>query len=165
MSSEANKEKLSGVTTVKEIMDTATQFEVVARDFYKSLVPKVSKNLRWLAEELAEEEQGHVDLFTKLAADPDVTGHMEEKIARPVADGKFSDCVQTPDLGENPDDQTVLQYALLRETAAMEQYTELAQTAPDGALKTAFTFLANEEAQHKEELEKIYYQVVHSGGV
>ena len=59
----------------------------------------------------------------------------------------------------------MLQYALLRETAALEQYTELAQTAPDGALKTAFAFLANEEAQHKEELEKIYYQVVHSGGV
>ena len=165
MSSEADKEKLSGVTTVKQIMDTATQFEVVARDFYQALIPQVSKNLRWLAEELAEEEQGHVDLFTKLAADPDVIGHMEEKIARPVADGKFSDCVQTPDLGPNPDDQAVLQYALLRETAAMEQYTELAETAPEGALKTAFTFLANEEAQHKEELEKVYYEVVHSGGV
>ena len=73
-----------------------------------------------------------------------------------MADGKFSDCVQTPDVGENPDDQTVLQYALLRETAAMEQYTTLAQTALDGALGTAFTFLANEEAQHKEDLEKIY---------
>jgi hypothetical protein len=46
MSSEANREKLTGLTTVREIMDTATQFEVVARDFYKALVPKVSKNLR-----------------------------------------------------------------------------------------------------------------------
>jgi rubrerythrin len=165
MSSEVNKEKLTGLMTVREIMDIATQFEVVARDFYEALIPKVSKNLRWLTEELAEEEQGHVDLFARLAADPDVMGHMEEKIARPVADGKFSDCVQTPDLGENPDDQAVLQYALLRETAAMEQYAELAQTAPQGALKTAFVFLANEEAQHKEELEKVYYQVVHSGGV
>ena len=163
--SEANKEKLSGVTTIKQIMETATQFEIVARDFYEALIPKVSKNLRYLAKELAEEEQGHVDLFSKLAADAEVLGVMEEKITRPVADGKFSDCVQTPDLGENPDDQAVLQYALLRETAAMEQYTELAQTAPEGPLKTAFTFLANEEAQHKEELEKIYYEIVHSGGV
>jgi rubrerythrin len=165
MSSEANKEKLTGLTTVKEIMETATQFEVTARDFYTALIPQVSKNLRWLAEELAKEEQGHVDLFTRLVTDADVLEHMEEKIARPVADGKFSDCVQTPDLGPDPDDQAVLQYALLRETAAMEQYTELAKTAPEGALKTAFAFLANEEAQHKEELEKIYYQVVHSGGV
>jgi rubrerythrin len=165
MTSEANKDRLTGLTTVKAIMDTATQFEVVARDFYTALIPKVTKNLRWLVEELAVEEQGHVDLFTKLAADPGVTAVMEEKIARPVADGKFSDCVQTPDLGPDPDDQAVLQYALLRETAAMEQYAELALTAPEGPLKTAFVFLANEEAQHKEELEKIYYQVVHSGGV
>lgn len=163
--SEANKEKLSGVTTVKEIMQTATQFEIVARDFYTALIPKVSKDLRWLAKELAEEEQGHVDLFTRLSEDPDVISAMEEELARPVADGKFSDCVQTPDLGENPDDQAVLQYALLRETAAMEQYTELAKTAPEGPLRTAFEFLANEEAEHKEELEKIYYEIVHSGGV
>ena len=163
--SEANKDKLSGLTTVREIMDTATQFEVVARDFYTTLIPKVSKNLRWLAKELAEEEQGHVDLFSRLSADPAVTAAMEEKIARPVADTKFSDCVQTPDLGENPDDQAVLQYALLRETAAMEQYTELAQTAPEGPLKTAFEFLANEEAEHKAELEKLYYEIVHAGGV
>ena len=163
--SEANKEKLNGVTTVKQIMETATQFEIVARDVYAALIPKVSKNLRWLAEELAEEEQGHVDLFTKLGKDPDVLGLMEQSIARPVADGKFSDCVQTPDLGEDPDDQAVLQYALLRETAAMEQYTELAETAPEGPLKTAFKFLANEEAEHKQELEKIYYEIVHSGGV
>lgn len=163
--SEANKEKLSGLASVQEIMDTATSFEVVARDFYQALAPKVSKNLRWLVDELAEEEQGHVDLFSKLANDPLVSEVMAEKIKRPVADGKFSDCVQVPDLGESPDDQTVLQYALKRETAAMEQYTELAETAPEGPLKAAFTFLANEEAEHKEELEKLYYEVVHSGGV
>jgi Uncharacterized conserved protein len=163
--SEANKAKLTGLTTVREIMDTATSFEVVARDFYQSLAPKVSKNIRWLVDELAEEEQGHVELFTKLANDPKVSEVMAEKIQRPVADGKFSDCVQVPDLGENPDDQEVLQYALMRETAAMEQYTELAETAPEGPLKEAFTFLANEEAEHKEELEKIYYEIVHSGGV
>lgn len=163
--SEANKAKLTGLGTVGEIMATATSFEVVARDFYTALIPKVSKNIRWLVEELAEEEQGHVDLFARLAAEPDVIGHMQDSIARPAANGRFSDCVQVPDLGENPDDQTVLQYALMRETAAMEQYTELAETAPEGPLKTAFLFLANEETQHKAELEKIYYEIVHSGGV
>ncbi|ATG46238.1 rubrerythrin [Celeribacter ethanolicus] len=161
--SEANKEKLRDVTTVREIMTTATQFEIVARDFYTALTPKVSKNFRWLVEELAEEEQGHVDLFTKLANDPKVSEVMSQKIDRPSADTKFSDCVHTPDLGEAPDDQAVLQYALWRENAAMEQYTELAETAPDGPLKDAFVFLAKEEAEHKAELEKIYDDLVHSG--
>lgn len=154
--SEASKEKLTGLTTIRDIMETATSFEIVARAFYTALIPKVSKNLRWLVEDLAEEEQGHVDLFSRLAAEADVLDHMEDKIARPVADRKFSDCVQTPDLGEAPDDQAVLQYALMRETAAMEQYTELAETAPEGPLKTAFLFLANKETEHKAELEKIY---------
>ena len=160
--SEADKQQLEGVTTVKEVMDTATQFEIVARDFYTALIPKVSKNFRWLVKDLAEEEQGHVDLFSRLAADPDVIGAMEEKIARPTADSKFSDCIHTPDLGGNPDDQAVLQYALKRETAAMEQYTELAKSAPEGPLKTAFQFLANEETEHKLELEKVYDELVHS---
>lgn len=163
--SEANKEKLSGKTTVREIMETATSFEIVARDFYTALIGQVSKNIRWLVEELAEEEQGHVDLFSKLAADPNVASVMAAEIARPVADTKFSDCVHTPNLGPNPDDQAVLQYALMRESAAMEQYTELAATAPEGPLRDAFLFLAKEETAHKAELEKIYYEIVHSGGV
>ncbi|SFC23394.1 ferritin family protein [Tropicimonas isoalkanivorans] len=163
--SEMNKAKLSGKTTIREIFETATEFEKVAHRFYTALIPNVSKDIRWLVEELAEEELEHVDLFTKLAKDPAVEAVMVAEIARPVADGKFSDCVQTPDLGPNPDDQAVLQYALMRESAAMDQYTELAESTPVGPLKDAFVFLANEETKHKAELEKIYYEVVHSGGV
>jgi rubrerythrin len=70
-----------------------------------------------------------------------------------------------PDLGKNPDDQTVLQYALMREQAAMEQYTALAESTPSGPIQDLFQFLANEETKHKNELEAIYYEVVHSGGV
>jgi len=163
--SEMNKAKLRGKTTVREIFDTATEFEKVAHRFYTDLTSKVSKDIRWLVEELAEEELEHVELFTNLAKHPDVQSVMTAEIARPVADGKFSDCVHTPDLGPNPDDQAVLQYALMRESAAMDQYTELSESAPAGALKDAFVFLANEETKHKAELEKIYYEVVHSGGV
>ncbi len=46
-----------------------------------------------------------------------------------------------------------------------EQYQSLAETAPDGALRDLFRFLAKEETEHKNELEKLYYEVVHSGGV
>ena len=160
--SEADKEALHGMTSVRDILDTATKFEIAARDFYTALIPRVSKNFRWLVEELAAEEQGHVDLFSSLASNPEVIAVMEEKIASPTANSKFSECVQTPELGKNPDDQAVLQYALFRETVAMEQYTELAQSAPEGPLKTTFAFLANEETEHKEELEKAYDELVHS---
>ncbi len=163
--SEANKAKLSNKASVREIFETATEFERVAHAFYSALIPNVSKNIRWLVEELAEEELEHVELFTKLSQDPGVEAVMSAEIARPVADGRFSDCVHTPDLGIDPDDQAVLQYALMRESAAMDQYTELAESTPPGPLKDAFMFLANEETKHKAELEKIYYEIVHSGGV
>jgi len=51
--SEMNKAKLRGKTTVREIFDTATEFEKVAHRFYTDLTSKVSKDIRWLVEELA----------------------------------------------------------------------------------------------------------------
>ncbi|MCB1789628.1 MAG: rubrerythrin, partial [Gammaproteobacteria bacterium] len=87
------------------------------------------------------------------------------RITTPVADHKFSDYIQLPDLGDNPDDQAVLQYALGREHAAMEQYRELAENADAGPIRDLFAFLADEETKHKAELEKLYYEIVHSGGV
>ena len=58
-----------------------------------------------------------------------------------------------------------LQYALGREHAAMEQYRELAQSTQPGPIRQLFEFLADEETQHKAELEKLYYELVHHGGV
>jgi rubrerythrin len=71
----------------------------------------------------------------------------------------------TPDLGDKPDDQAVLQYAMGREHLAMSHYRALADSTAAGPIKELFEYLANEEAKHKEELEKLYYETVHSGGV
>jgi rubrerythrin len=158
-------DKLKPLTSIREVLETATAFERTARDFYAALIPKVSKNLRYLVEELAEEEQGHVDLFAGWAERADLAEYVETRIKRPASDRRFSDCIQVPDLGEAPDDQTVLQYALTRENAAMEQYTALAAETPPGVLKDLFVALADEETKHKNELEVLYYKVVHSGGV
>jgi rubrerythrin len=75
----------------------------------------------------------------------------------PAADHKFSDAINLPNLGDNPDDQAVLQYALGREHAAMEQYGELAESAVPGPIRDLLRFLAAEKTQHKAELEKLYY--------
>lgn len=156
---------LKHLTTIREVLETATAFERTARDFYAALVPKVSKNLRYLVEELVAEEQGHVDLFAGWAERADLADILDARIRRPTSDRRFFDCVQVPDLGAAPDDQTVLQYALTRENAAMEQYTALAKETPPGALKDLFRVLADEETKHKNELEVLYYKVVHAGGV
>jgi rubrerythrin len=161
----SGRQKLEQATTVGDVLATATSFERTARDFYKGLAPKVSKRIRWLVEELAEEEQRHFDLFTELAARDDLGDAVNARIARPAADHKFSDCIHLPDLGDQPDDQAVLQYALGREHTAMAQYSELAETTEPGPIHDLFKFLAAEETEHKAELEKLYYEVVHSGGV
>jgi rubrerythrin len=159
-----NMERLRSKTTVREILEVATGFEASARDFYAALTPKVSKRIRYLVEELAAEEQTHFDLFSTLAQRTDIGEQIQAEIDRPASDSKFSDCLHLPNLGEQPDDQAVLQYAMGREHAAMEHYTELAQTAPAGPIRDLFQYLASEETKHKLELEKLYYETVHRGG-
>ena len=163
--SEASIQRLQSKTTLKEILEVATEFERTARDFYTDLIPKVHKSIRYLVEELATEEQEHYDLFTQMAARDDLEQQLKVEVERPASDHKFSDCIHLPDLGEQPDDQAVLQYALRREHAAMEQYHALAQGTEAGPIHDLFLYLANEETKHKNELEKLYYATVHSGGV
>ncbi len=157
--------RLKPMKTLGEILDVAIEFEQTARDFYSGLIPKVSKQLRYLVEELAEEEQRHFDLFSEIRARPDLESQIGEMVETPASDARFTDCVHLPELGDNPDDQAVLQFALGREHAAIEQYSALAKSTPSGPIRDLFIFLADEETQHKNELEKIYYEVVHSGGV
>ena len=116
-------------------------------------------------EELAEEEQRHYDLFSQLRMRADIVEQIKQSVETPASDRRFSDCIHLPELGDHPDDQAVLQYALGREHAAMEQYQSLAESTPGGPIRDLFAFLADEETQHKNELEKRYYEVVHSGGV
>ena len=161
----SGRQRLERSKTLDEILHTATSFEETARNFYRDLAPRVSKRIRWLVEELAEEEQRHFQLFTELRQREDIGEQVKARVATPAADHRFSDAVHLPDLGENPDDQAVLQYALGREHAAMEQYRELAESTTPGPIHDLFRYLADEETQHKAELEKLYYEIVHSGGV
>ena len=159
------KALLASKKTLREILEVATSFEETARDFYTALIPKVSKRIRYLVEELAAEEQTHYDLFRELADNPAIADEIGKEITPPVDDLLFSNYVHLPDLGDAPDDQSILQYALYREDAAMVQYRELALNTEPGPIHELFEYLANEETKHKRELEKVYYKLVHSGGV
>jgi rubrerythrin len=157
-------QSLRGKTTLREILEVATGFEAAARDFYTALIPKVSKRIRYLVEDLAAEEQRHFDLFSAMAQRTDIADQVKLEIQRTASDSKFSDCLHVPDLGEQPDDQAVLQYAMGREHAAMQHYGELAQTAPPGPIRDLFKYLTGEETRHKLELEKVYYATIYRGG-
>ncbi len=159
------KQALSQMTTVEEVLETVAEFDREAHSFYVDLVPKVSKNIRYIVEDLARAELEHIIKIRELARSEELAGHLKDAIRRPEADRKFSDAIQAPELGPNPDDQDVLRYALAREQVAIEEYAELAANTPPGPLHEVFSFLANEESRHKSELEALYYEIVHSGGV
>lgn len=118
-----------------------------------------------MIQELADEEAEHYRLFSELLERQDIQQHISEMIETPPNDHRFSDYLQQPTLGQNPDDQDILLYALGREQAAMEQYSALAKQAPQGAIADLFQYLSQEELKHKSELEKLYYEIVHNGGV
>jgi len=159
------KQALEKLTTVEEVLETVAAFDRESHSFYTDLVPKVSKRIRYIVEELARSELDHIRKISDLARSPDLADHLKDAIQRPEADRQFSDAIHAPDLGDDPDDQAVLQYALAREQIAIEEYAELAAGTPPGPLHEVFAFLANEEVKHKTELEALYYQIVHSGGV
>ena len=158
-------EKLARMTTVEEVLETVAEFDREAHSFYTDLVPKVSKNIRWLVEELARSELDHIQRLRGLVRSDSLRGHLKDAIHRPEADRRFSDAIQAPELGDDPDDQAVLQYALARVQIAIEEYAELAAEVPSGPMHEVFAFLANEETRHKTELEALYYEIVHAGGV
>lgn len=157
-------QRIQSKKSLAEILEVATSFEKSAFEFYTALIPRVSKNLRYLVEELADEEKQHYELFTKLAKNPDIESRIHDKIQTPVEDRRFSDYIQLPELGDKPDDQAILQYAIGREDAAMKQYRELADSTEAGPIHDLFEYLSYEETMHKRELEKLYYETVHSGG-
>lgn len=159
------KQALEKLTTVEEVLETVAEFDREAHSFYTDLVPKVSKSIRYIVEDLARARLEQVRMISGLAKTPDIKSHLKDAILRPAADRQFSDAIHAPDMGEHPDDQAVLQYALARVQIAVEEYSELAANTPPGALHEVFSFLANEEVKHKSELEALYYDIVHSGGV
>jgi len=156
---------LKEMVTIGEILETAIAFEQSAFNFYSTLKDKVSKRLRPLVQELANEEQSHLDLFQTLSKHPELENHIADLIEVPPSDHRFSDYILLPKPDDFRDEQAILQYALGREQVAMQQYDSLAKETPPGPIQDLFRFLANEELEHKKELEKWYYEIVHSGGV
>jgi hypothetical protein len=86
-------EKIKSKTSLREILEVACSFEASARDFYTDLIPKVGKNVRWVVEELAAEEQQHLDLLSGLASREDIAEQIKAEVRTPATDTRFSDAV------------------------------------------------------------------------
>jgi hypothetical protein len=93
-------------------------------------------------EERAAEQQ-HYGMLMTLSGRPDNLPQVKVSIATPASDWRLSDAVRVPELGEPPDDQTVLQHAKGCEHLGMDHCRNLADRAQAGLVEDLFGYLAN----------------------
>ena len=143
---------MTKLTTVDEILDFAIQNEQDAVDLYTGLAEKAgSPAVKADFLHYADEERGHK---AKLIRVKDGKKLLEASTA--VQDLKIADYTVEVDLGENPDYQSVLLFAMKQEKAAFRLYSDLAALAPTADLKELLLGLAQEEAKHKLRFEVEY---------
>jgi len=132
--------------SVDEILDFAIQNEQNAVDLYTDLATKTkSQSAKKAFEEYAAEERGHKAKFIKVKE-----GKKFLKSGDQILDLKISDyVVEKGELGEDPDYQDILLYAMKMEKAAFKLYTKLAGETDDESLSNLLLGLAQEEAKHK----------------
>jgi len=130
---------------IDEILDFAIQNEQNAVDLYTDLANKTkSSAIRAEFEAFADEERGHRKKLENVK-----TGRQLLDANTKIQDLKISDYTVDEALGENPDYQSVLLFAMKQEKAAFKLYTDLAGLTSDAAIRTLLLGLAQEEAKHK----------------
>lgn len=142
--------------TLEEVIQLAVEREVEARDLYLGLLEQVQDDVvQGLLRELAAQEEGHRRRLEALF----VSGTLTRQLAagpRPVQDLHLTDhLVETP-LDENADVQQVLIVAGKREAGSHALYTALAGAAVDAEIANLFDYLAAQELEHKQRVERLY---------
>ena len=137
---------------IDEILDFAIQNEQNAVDLYTDLATKATSSaIKAEFEAYANEERGHKAKLENVKA-----GKQLLDANTRIQDLKISDYTVDSDLGENPDYQTVLLFAMKQEKAAFKLYTDLAGMTSDNSVKNLLLGLAQEEAKHKLRFEMEY---------
>jgi rubrerythrin len=132
-------------TNIDDILDFAIQNEQNAVDLYTELASRTkSSAMKAEFEQFAEEERGHKKKLQNVK-----TGRQLLDANIKVQDLKISDYTVDTELGDNPDYQSVLLFAMKQEKAAFKLYSDLAGIAADATIKDLLLGLAQEEAKHK----------------
>ena len=137
---------MSGFTNVQEILDFAIISEQNAVDLYLNLANRSkTPSAKAAFEEYAAEERGHKAKLERVKSGKKLLLKPSAK----VQDLKLSDYTVLQELGENPDYQSILIFAMHQEKAAFKLYTDLSQLAESAEIKDLLLGLAQEEAKHK----------------
>ena len=108
----------------------------------------------------AEEELKHKEIIENF--NTETLEKIEIKIDEPSRQGISDFLVDTDaDLSHDPDIKDVLIYAAKREKKAFAFYDNMSTLVADPELKKLFTWLAQEESKHKENIEALFWEVMY----
>ncbi len=139
-------------STFQEIIQFAIDKEKDAQTFYRSAA-SLSKypGISPLFLELAAEEEKHQKLLEELP-DPST---LPEK-TKDIPDLKISDYLMDLKFHKDMKYQEVMILAMKNEEKSLKFYRAWETKAPDPAQKKLFTYLGDQEAEHKYRLESTY---------
>jgi len=136
---------MSELKTVDEILNFAIQMEQDAVDLYTGLADQAKNEAtKKTFLSYANEERGHKEKLLRVKG-----GKKLINADQKIQDLKISDYANDVVLGDKPNYQDVLLFAIKQEKLAYRLYMDLAALAKDADLKETMIALANEEAKHK----------------
>ncbi len=140
---------------MKDLLRQGLQWEQEAFDFYTRASQRVQHpGTKVMLQELALEEQRHVELFTQALAGKRVEFGLLEP--EPMQDLGLAQRLKAPALEEASDPGDVLVVAMKREWAAIQSYERWATQHPGTDLGRLAAQIAAEERSHKYRLELLY---------
>ena len=142
--------------TLEEIIEFAVMREDTAYRLYKSAAEKTSSiAARKMFEELAAEEAGHKDVFSRIDR-----AKSEQYRFKDIPDMKIAEYMT--DIPFRPDMtyQEILMFAMKAEEQAYQLYRATAEATDDPQLKKTLMVFADVEKGHKLRIESIYDEQV-----
>jgi len=136
----------------QEIITYAIRREIDSMGFYKKASALVKHSgTRDLFLDFVKQEEGHKTKLEAVLAGKIVLGKIEK-----IPNLKISDYMVEAELKPDISYGDILRIAMKREERSVKLYTDLNEKNQDGALRSLFTFLIQEESKHKYYIEKLY---------
>jgi rubrerythrin len=142
--------------TMEQVIRLAMEREEAARELYLQVLPMVDDaQAQDLLRELAAQEEGHRRRLEAFLTSGKLAAQLAA-VRRPVEDLHITDYLQEFPLDERADVQQVLIVAGKRETGSHTLYSALAGNTTDPEVANLFDFLATQELEHKQRIERLY---------
>jgi len=150
-----HKESIMNLNDFDEVLIFAISNEVEAEEFYKEAAEKLADPfLKDLFSQLSKEERRHQRILQGFRDKTPEDFHFKK-----VPDFHVADTLETPKLSTDMKPADAFALAVKKEEEAMKQYTQMAESTSDAAMKNTFQELAAMEREHKMKMENAFVDI------